>query len=68
MDYLIETFLLCVIAINAMNCTTIHPDLDQLIPYDGLNHLLKPSPVQYYTNLYSTLHNNNIIIIKVYNK
>jgi hypothetical protein len=57
---MIETFLLCVIALNAMNCTTLHPDLDQLIPYDNLNHYLKPVPV-----LYNNNNNNNVLINKL---
>ena len=42
---MLEIFLLCLVATVADNCETIHPDLNLLIPYDELNHILKPQQI-----------------------
>jgi len=52
---MIETFLLCTITLLANNCETIHPDLDSLIPYHELNHLLIPKPIMIQLHNYFSL-------------
>jgi hypothetical protein len=45
---MIDIFLLCLIAtVNAADCQTLHPDLNQFIPKDLLppDNLLHPNPI-----------------------
>jgi len=55
---MIETFLLCLIVMNAYqtDCTTLHPNLSELIPKDLLpeDNLLPSYPITY--NLYNNKH------------
>lgn len=55
---MIETFLLCLIVVNAADCTTIHPNLSELIPKDLLpeDNLIHPYPTIAEEDIY-----NNII-------
>ena len=57
---MIETFLLCLV-LSSLDCTTLHPDLSQMIPRDLLppDELVHPNPISYST---TSTYNTNVYI------
>lgn len=54
---MIDVFLMCLV-MSSLDCTTLHPDLSNLIPHDLLppDNLLHPNPVELNTN-FSVIYN-----------